>query len=91
MSGIIHGLSDRSAPPQADGLRFGKLGYVALNVADIQRSRQFYETVLGLQVTDLGPNDEVYLRCSGEYHNVVLYPAQGKGLRRMRYLRPAPC
>ena len=73
----------QSTQPQADGLRFGKLGYVALNVTDIQRSRRFYETVLGLQVTGVGAQGEVYLRCSADHHNIVLYPARSKGLRRI--------
>jgi 2,3-dihydroxy-p-cumate/2,3-dihydroxybenzoate 3,4-dioxygenase len=69
--------------PKTDGLRFGKLGYIALNVTDTGRSRRFYETVLGLQVTDVGAKGEVYLRCSGDHHNIVLYPAQSKGLKRI--------
>jgi 2,3-dihydroxy-p-cumate/2,3-dihydroxybenzoate 3,4-dioxygenase len=72
-----------SAQPPANGLRFKKLGYVALNVTDIQRSRRFYETVLGLQVTEVGAQGEVYMRCSADHHNIVLYPSAHKGLRRI--------
>jgi 2,3-dihydroxy-p-cumate/2,3-dihydroxybenzoate 3,4-dioxygenase len=65
------------------GPRFAKLGYVALNVADPQQSRRFYETVLGLEVTAVGARGEVYLRCSRDHHNIVLYRAPRKGLRRI--------
>jgi 2,3-dihydroxy-p-cumate/2,3-dihydroxybenzoate 3,4-dioxygenase len=75
---ILHCMTQHS-----NGPRFGKLGYVALNVTDLQRSRQFYETVLGLQVTEVGAQGEVYLRCSGDHHNIVLHSAPRKGLRRI--------
>jgi 2,3-dihydroxy-p-cumate/2,3-dihydroxybenzoate 3,4-dioxygenase len=68
---------------RSGGPRFGKLGYIALNVTDIQRSRHFYETVLGLQVTEVGEQGETYLRCSRDHHNIVLHPAQNKGLKRI--------
>jgi len=82
MSGMVKGPVG-SSPPQSDGLRFAKLGYIALNVTDIARSHRFYETVMGLQVTDVGTQGEVYLRCSADHHNIVLYPAQNKGLKRI--------
>jgi 2,3-dihydroxy-p-cumate/2,3-dihydroxybenzoate 3,4-dioxygenase len=84
MNGMVQeGLSGRSTHPQTEGLRFGKLGYIALNVTDIERSHRFYESVMGLQVSGTGAQGEVYLRCSGDHHNIVLYPAQIKGLRRI--------
>jgi len=63
--------------------RFAKLGYVAINVSDIQRSRDFYEMTLGLQVSEIGPAGEVSLRCSEDHHNIILYPSERAGLRRL--------
>jgi 2,3-dihydroxy-p-cumate/2,3-dihydroxybenzoate 3,4-dioxygenase len=66
-----------------DGLRYTKLGYVAINVTDIARSRHFYETVLGLEVSGAGPGGEIFLRCSNDHHNIILYPASKASLRRL--------
>jgi 2,3-dihydroxy-p-cumate/2,3-dihydroxybenzoate 3,4-dioxygenase len=64
--------------------RYSKLGYVALNVSDLARARHFYETLWGLGVTETGAGGEVYLRCSDDHHNVVLYPAPAEpGLKRI--------
>lgn len=83
MSTAAQGLPGPSSHSQLQGPRFRKLGYVALNVTDVRRSRYFYETVLGLQVSEVGERGEAYLRCSGDHHNVILYPAQKKGLKRI--------
>ena len=63
--------------------RYAKLGYVAINVTDIAKSRHFYETLWGLSVTGTGPAGEVFLRCSNDHHNIILYPADHVGLRRI--------
>ena len=63
--------------------RYKKLGYVALNVTDVSRSREFYETQLGLQFSAQGEGGEVYLRCSADHHKVILYPSTQPGLRRV--------
>jgi 2,3-dihydroxy-p-cumate/2,3-dihydroxybenzoate 3,4-dioxygenase len=52
--------------------RYSKLGYVALNVSDLSRSARFYEEMVGLARTGTGKRGEVYLRCSGDHHNLVL-------------------
>lgn len=64
-------------------MRYEKLGYVALNVTDIERSRAFYENVVGLQYS--GTNDEghVFFRCSLDHHNIVLCPSVRPGLKRI--------
>jgi len=63
--------------------RFSKLGYVALNVTDIARSRAFYQEMVGLQKSGEGPSGEVFLRCSNDHHNVILHPSEQPGLRRI--------
>ena len=37
-------------------VRYQKLGRVELNVTHLERSRHFYEKVLGLQYVDTGPD-----------------------------------
>jgi len=64
-------------------LRYSKLGYVALNVTDTARSRVFYEEMIGLQYAGTGAEGEVFLRCSADHHNLILYPSATPGLRRL--------
>lgn len=70
-------------PSSDEGLRYEKLGYVALNVTDVHRARVFYEEQVGLQFGDTGEQGEVFLRCSADHHNIVLYPAAEPGLKRV--------
>ena len=42
--------------------RYNKLGYVALNVRDLSRSRDFYQSDVGLALTGSGPGGELFLR-----------------------------
>ena len=67
----------------AEGLRYRRLGYVALNVSDIGRSLEFYEGRLGLQRAGEASNGEHLLRCSRRHHDVVLHQAGEVGLRRI--------
>ncbi|WP_066733221.1 VOC family protein [Cupriavidus sp. D384] len=62
-------------------IRHQKLGRIELNVTDLQRSRRFYEDVVGLQYVDTGSEGEVRLRCDHDHHSLVLYPDQAAGLR----------
>ena len=55
-------------------IRFGKLGYVALNVSDIERSTVFYRDVLGLGATGEGPAGARYFRCGPSHHATALHP-----------------
>ena len=51
---------------------YEKLGYMALNVSDVGRSKEFYERQVGLQVS--GESDGIaFLRCSEDHHNIALY------------------
>lgn len=63
--------------------RYKKLGYVALNVTNISSARRFYEEEFGLQYSGSGKAGEVYLRCSTDHHNLILYPAARPGLKRI--------
>ena len=50
-----------------------RLSHVVLNVKNIQKSNEFYNNVLGLQITDQSSN-EIYYRCMEErgHHSLVL-------------------
>jgi 2,3-dihydroxy-p-cumate/2,3-dihydroxybenzoate 3,4-dioxygenase len=65
-------------------IRYEKLGYVALNVTDLDRSAAFYRDHVGLNLT--AKTDGVaYLRCSRDHHNIALYPAKAPGVKRVGY------
>jgi len=63
--------------------RYEKLGYVALNVTDLERARAFYEGVVGLQPSGGGEGGEAFFRCSLDHHNVALHQAPAAGLKRI--------
>ncbi len=63
--------------------RYSKLGYVALNISNPERSKHFYETLWGLELSETGTAGELYLRCSDDHHNLVLYPDGTPGVKRI--------
>jgi 2,3-dihydroxy-p-cumate/2,3-dihydroxybenzoate 3,4-dioxygenase len=54
-------------------IRYKKLGYVELNVSDLNRSREFYEGLVGWQFVEKGPAGELRFRCSEDPYTVVLH------------------
>lgn len=62
--------------------RYKKLGYVALNVSDLDRSATFYQKLWGLQPN--GGEDVRYFRCGPDHHNLVLYKGE-PGLKRVAW------
>src|SRR5215472_359594 len=57
--------------------RIGKLGHVVLNVRDMERSARFYTEVLGLEISDVYPEEMVpggmvFLRCNPDHHGIAL-------------------
>lgn len=64
--------------------RFSKLGYAALNVTDLQKSVGFYRDIVGLDLVEEGEG-MAYLRCSRDHHNIVLYQASERGLKRVGF------
>jgi len=71
------------AVSRASGIRYRELSYVALNVSSLERSRAFYEEMLGLQFSGTGDDGCAFFRCSGNHHNVVLYQSPYPGLRQI--------
>ncbi|WP_084397028.1 VOC family protein [Henriciella aquimarina] len=68
-----------------DEIRYKRLGYVALTVTDLETSRYFYETLVGLKM-DKEPADGVaFLRCSGRHHDLVLYQGGEPALKRVAW------
>ncbi|WP_428912033.1 VOC family protein [Niallia sp. Krafla_26] len=66
--------------------RYKKLGYVALNVSNVEESTKFYEEMVGLQLVEKHENGPSFFRCSNDHHNVVLYPTNGEpGLKRVGF------
>lgn len=65
--------------------RYKKLGYVALNVSDLDRSVAFYRDLVGLDLSDGVPGRVSFLRCSRDHHNLVLYKAVDPGLKRIAF------
>jgi len=66
-------------------VRYKRLGYVALNVKDLDVSETFYRDVVGLDAARSAERDLVYLRCSEKHHDIVLYQAPEHGLKRIGF------
>ncbi len=65
--------------------RYKKLGYVALNVTDLERSTAFYRDLVGLDVSDGVAGKVSFLRCSRDHHNLVLYKDAEPGVKRIGF------
>ncbi len=66
-------------------LRYQRLGYVALNVSDLDRSEDFYSRLVGLESMGRGPDDCRFLRCSDRHHDLVLHKSDTPGLKRIGF------
>ena len=70
--------------------RYRRLGYVALNVSDVERSADFYREFVGLMSAGQALSGEHLFRCSERHHDVcpsspahsAALSAVGEGLRR---------
>jgi 2,3-dihydroxy-p-cumate/2,3-dihydroxybenzoate 3,4-dioxygenase len=63
--------------------RYARLDYVALNVTQMERSLQFYENLWGLQLAGRGAKGDAFLRCGDKHHDLVLYPSDRPGVKRI--------
>lgn len=60
--------------------RYEKLGYAALNVTNLERSVEFYQNLVGLDLVERN-EDTAHLRCSSDHHNLILHEAPVAGIR----------
>lgn len=67
-------------------IRYSKLGYVELNVTDIERARSFYEETVGLEYAGLGSDGELRFRCSDDPYAVVLHRSNIPGFKRVGWM-----
>src|SRR4051812_49099840 len=65
--------------------RYKKIGYVALNVTDVQKSTEFYDQVVGLQHVEENEKGLSFFRCSNDHHNIILYPSAESGIKRVGF------
>ncbi len=54
-------------------LRPRRLGHVGIFVKDLERTKKFYTEVVGLKVSDEFPGKAVFMRCSHDHHDTVLF------------------
>lgn len=64
-------------------IRFRRLGYIALNVTDLDQSRDFYEAKLGLRVDQPAESGQLFLRCSDRHHDILLSHSGTPGVKRI--------
>lgn len=55
--------------------RYRRVGYVGLNVTDLDKTSAFATEVFGLDPAGEGPSGERFFRAGGEHHSVVLHQA----------------
>ena len=70
-------------------IRYRRLGYLALNVADLERSARFYRETVGLQQVEGPARDVRYLRCSDKHHDLALHAGR-PGLKRIGFELESP-
>lgn len=76
---------------QTSAIRYRRLGYVALNVTDLDRSERFYTEQVGLEAMPArGPDDARLLRCGSHHHAVVLFRNERAGLKRFGFEMESP-
>jgi len=62
-------------------IRLTRIGHVALRVADVERSRSFYSTLLGFEVVEEdSEHGGVFMALEGLSHTVDLFPVGGDAL-----------
>lgn len=61
-------------------IRFARLGYVALNVSEMERSVAFYRDIVGLTCDAEPEGGHAFLRCSDRHHDVMLAEGGEPGL-----------
>lgn len=66
-------------------IRYKKLGYVALNVTDVERTAEFYRDQVGLDLVSATAAEPALLSCNRDNHNVALYRSREPGFKRVAF------
>ena len=70
-------------------IRYKKLGYVAFNVSNLDKSIAFYRDMVGLDHVKTNDHGEAFLSCNSDHHNILL--VQGKpSLKRIAFQLESP-
>ena len=64
--------------------RYAKLGYIAVNVSNLDRSAVFYEKMWGLQPNGSNDDGSRNFRCGSDHHSFVLFQGE-PGLKRIAW------
>src|SRR5581483_6639588 len=68
-------------------IRYRKLGYVELNVSDLEKSRKFYEEIVGLEFVGTRSDGAVMFRCDDEdSRSVILHQKQPAGFKSVGWM-----
>ena len=67
-------------------IRYKRLGFVELNVSDLDKSRYFYETLIGLQFVGTGSDGSLRFRCGDDPYNIVLHQGDSPGYKRAGWM-----
>lgn len=66
-------------------IRYKKLGYVALNVSDLERSIAFYRDMVGFDLVEKNDAGEAFLSCNVDHHNLLLVQATQPSFKRVAF------
>src|SRR6201997_1747910 len=68
-------------------IRYKKLGYVELNVSNLEKSRRFYQDIVGLEFVGERSDGAVMFRCDDEdSRSVVLHQKQPAGFKSVGWM-----
>lgn len=67
-------------------IRYKKLGYVELNVTNLDRSIPFYENIVGLEFAGKRNANVALFRCTDDPYAVVLHQADEAGFKRVGWM-----
>jgi len=71
-------------------IRYKRLGYIALNVSDLEKSSNFYHSMVGLTLTEKTENAS-FFRCSDSHHDIILYRSHAApGIKRVAFCLESP-
>lgn len=71
-------------------IRYKKIGYVALNVTEPERSAAFHEEFVGLDIVERDDAGTVYLSSTRDHHSLALYRGATPGLKRIAFELEGP-